>query len=178
MADVRLQSTDKKYAATQVVILIPVKRGLFRRNGLLVLDQTGALSLPSGMQEEGASWQETGAQIAARSGLDRAPGAMRLTGVLSDPNAGNLLVCETDPVSAAEGQRLAARGAQVIGKPAVMASGPATEIVKAFFGRPRYSSGNNSMVLSIIAATSTLNSSASCSSAAATNSFSSTNSCN
>ena len=115
-----------------------------------------------------------------RFGLDRPASAMKLTTVLFDADGGNLLVCETDPISAAEGRRLTATGAQVLAKPAVMSTAPATEIVKAFFACPRYNTGNNSMLLpGIIALTSsdTFDASASCSSAAA-NSSSSSSSCN
>jgi hypothetical protein len=41
----RPRDADQKYAATRVAVLIPVKRGLFRRNGLLAVDQAGTLSL-------------------------------------------------------------------------------------------------------------------------------------
>lgn len=105
---------------------------------------------------------------------------MKLTAVLSDADGGNLLICETDPIPGAEGRRLATVGTQVLANPAGMSTVPATEIVKAFFTRPRYNAGNNAMLLpGIIALTSngTFDASASCSSAA-TNASPSSSSCN
>lgn len=99
MKDYRLPGSDNP--PTVVVVLMPILRGTFRRNGLLMIRSTKsglpALALPEARQVIGKTWQETAAdKIRDATGITVDAATLKTYDIVTTPDGVNLLFCRPD----------------------------------------------------------------------------------
>jgi hypothetical protein len=130
-----------QYVPTKVAVMLPVKRGLFRRDGVIVIQQSpsGPFAVPADLQRDGETWQEAAARaVLSEIDISIPATSVKLRDVATSPEGFNSLLCQSERIKLAAVPNCCRDGRKVsvITKPVDMDTPLLTAAVSTFFRKP------------------------------------------
>jgi hypothetical protein len=128
----------RQYAPTKVAVMLPVKRGLFQRDGLIVIQQSssGSFAVPADLQRDGETWQEAAVRaVSSEIDISIPPTSLKLRDFATSPDGFNSLLCQSERIklAAVPNSCRDGRKTSVITKPIDMETSLLTVAVSMFF---------------------------------------------